>query len=79
MSIFKDMQAPNNLRACMPVPTLMGFYVFLKHNKFVFKVTGYFSGLFFLHSGSSYMVTKGSEIENPKLTAECCMLAFSEH
>lgn len=63
----------------MPVPNLISPYVFLKHNKFIFKVCGYFSGFFSCILEKATWVTKGSQIENTKLTAECCMLAFSEH
>lgn len=62
----------------MPVPNLMSSYMFLKH-KFIFKASGYFSGLFFCILEKATWVTKGNQIENTKLTAECCMLAFSEH
>lgn len=56
--------------------------MFSKLNKFISKVivimVWWFFFFFFSLEGGTW-VAKGSSNENTKLTAKCCMLAFSEH
>lgn len=75
---LKEYVRPKYLGACLPFPNLRSSYVFLKLNKFIFKVSDYVGFFSHILEGGTW-VAKGSSNENTKLTTKCCMLAFSEH